>query len=180
MCACVYACVHLHTRVCHVHVCTCYVCACMCAHMCTCYVCACVFAHARAPCACVHVLCVCVRVRAVTRGPRPARSTSSRLRTASPCWKPKAGRSWEKRERPPAAVVTAWLLRCHVTLGTEKGKRRRPLCSPLARVRAPHSPHSNGCDGFPDGPLRGAPRAPRVSTRDSDSPRPPVPRHPVS
>lgn len=172
MCVCV--CVHLHTRVCRVHVCTCYVCACMCAHVCMCYVCARAFAHTCAARACV------MHVRAVTRGPRPAQSTSSRLRTASPCWKPKAERSREKRERPPAAVVTAWLLRCHVTLGTEKGKRRRPLCSPLARVRAPHSPHSNGCDGFPDGPLRGAPRAPRVSTRDSDSPRPPVPRHPVS
>lgn len=165
MCACVYACVCICTHVCAV---------CMCARV----MCVRVYLHTRVRH--VHVLCVCVRVRAVTRGPRPARSTSSRLRTASPCWKPKAGRSREKRERPPAAVVTAWLLRCHVTLGTEKGKRRRPLCSPLARVRAPHSPHSNGCDGFPDGPLRGAPRAPRVSTRDSDSPRPPVPRHPVS
>lgn len=178
MCACVYACVCICTHVCAVCMCARVMCVRACVHMCACVMCVHVHLHTRVQR--VHVLCVCVRVRAVTRGPRPARSTSSRLRTASPCWKPKAGRSREKRERPPAAVVTAWLLRCHVTLGTEKGKRRRPLCSPLARVRAPHSPHSNGCDGFPDGPLRGAPRAPRVSTRDSDSPRPPVPRHPVS
>lgn len=169
-------------RVCaFAHTCVPFACVhvlCVCVHVCTYVHVLRVYLHTRVRR--VHVLCVCVRVRAVTRGPRPARSTSSWLRTASPCWKPKAGRSREKRERPPAAVVTAWLLRCHVTLGTEKGKRRRPLCSPLARVRAPHSPHSNGCDGFPDGLLRGAPRAPRVSTRDSDSPRPPVPRHPVS